>query len=232
MALRRGPLILARDARIDDLRKPVNIAEDADGYAEEVLDVDAPDFMHNVALRVKQKDGSHLTVIDYASAGHTWDNRSLMSAWMHTRDYAPFDAKKPFEMVLSCYMASGQLPSAEGDAATKRHITKGEDGLFYSPSEDTALIVQIVDGKEGACHLYVPAEEKYLAVDHNGLLALSKKGTLLTLHWQGHNHYALSDPNGRFLEYHRAKEQKPLFFSDRNSIIPRNLFDFVNIAEE
>ncbi len=231
VALRRGPLILARDARIDDLHRPVDIAEDADGCAEEVLPATAPDFLHNVALLVKQNDGSYLPVIDYASAGSTWDNRSLMSAWMHTRDYFPFDSKRPFEMVISCYMASAQLPSAEGDAVTKTHVAYHEDGHFYSPSSDTALVVEITDRKENICHLYVPAMGKYLAVDHDGLLTVSKKGTPLTLHWQGHNCYALSDPDGRFLEYDRVKEQKPLFFSDRSSVIPRNLFDFVNVEE-
>lgn len=232
VALRRGPLILARDARLDDLHKPVDIAEDADGYAEEVLPAEKPDFMCNVALCVKQKGGSYLTVIDYTSAGSTWDNRSLMSAWMHTKDYFPFDETKPFEMVLSCYMGAGQLPSADGDACTKRHITLGKDGLFYSPADNTALIVKITDRKEDTCHLLVPECGKYLAVDHDGHLTLSKRGTPLTLHWQGHHHYAISAPDGRFLEYDRVKEQKPLFFGDRTSPIPRNFFDFVNVDEE
>ena len=231
IALRRGPVILARDARLDDLHRPVEIAEDADGYAEEVLPADAPDFMHNLALRIKQRDGSYLPVIDYASAGRTWDNRSLMSAWMHTKDYFPFDAEKPFEMMLSCYMAAGQLPSANGDAVTKSHIAEGEDGRFYSPSNDTALVVEIRNARDSTCHLFVPACGKYLAVDHDGFLTLAKKGALFTLHWQGHHRYAISDADGRFLEYGREKTQTPLFFSDRTSIVPRNIFDFVNIEQ-
>lgn len=228
VALRHGPLILARDARIDDLHRPVDIAEDADGYAEEVLPANSPDFMHNIALNVKQKDGSYLTVIDYASAGSTWDNRSLMSAWMHTRDYYPFDPEKPFELMLSCYMPANMLPSSESDAATKRHITWNEDGHFYAPADDTALIIRITDQKENVCHLYAPEHDKYLAVDHDGYLTLSKKSAPFTLHWQGHNHYAISNSDGRFLEYSNSQKQKPLLFSDHRSIIPRNLFDFVN----
>ena len=231
VALRRGPLILARDARIDDLHKPVQIAEDSDGYAEELLTADAPDFLHNVAFRVKQQDGSYITVVDYASAGSTWDNRSLMSAWMHTKDYLTFDPEKPFELVLSCYMAAGQLPAPEGDIVTKSHVALGEDGRFYSPANDTALILQITDRRDDTCHLYAPAYGKYLSADHDGFLTLSKKGSTFTLLWQGFNRYAITNDDGEFLEYGRQKYQEPLFFSDRNSVVPRNLFDFVNVEE-
>lgn len=231
VALRRGPLILARDARLDDLHRPVQIAEDADGYAEEILPAEAPDFLHNVAFRVKQQDGSYMTVVDYASAGSTWDNRSLMSAWMHTKDYFPFDPEKPFRLQLSCYMAAGQLPSAEGDAVTKSNVMLGEDGRFYSPSDRSELILQITDCKDDTCRLYAPAYDKFLAMDRDGFLTLAKKGATFTLLWQGHHHYAIADADGRFLEYGREKTPEPLFFSDRSSVIPRNLFDFVNVEE-
>ena len=235
VALQRGPLVLARDARLlDDLHLPVDIAEDHDGYAVEVLQVHNPDHPDCMAVfHVRQKDGSYLEVMDYASAGRTWDNRSLMSAWMHTKNYAPFDPQKSFEMVGSCYMAAGQLPSPGGDAATKMHLTyREEENRFYSPAPDGALVVKITDCKEDVCHLQLVGSGKYFAVDHSGHLCLSKKGTPLTLHWQGHNCYAISDPDGRWLEYDRVREQMPLFFSDRLSVVPRNLFDFVNISEE
>ncbi|MBE6702786.1 MAG: hypothetical protein E7585_05185 [Ruminococcaceae bacterium] len=229
VALRRGPLILARDARLaDDLHKPVSIAEDSSGYATEVLP-GTVDFACNYAFQVKQTDGSYLPLIDYASAGRTWDNRSLMSAWMHTKDYLPFDETKPFEMVISCFMASGQLPTAKGDLATKTHITQREDGLFYSPCDSDRLVVRTTNRKENTCHLTV-ADGRHLAITADGLLTLSKKGTPLTLHWQGHNCYAITDPDGRFLEYGRTQTQQPLFFST-GSLIPRHLFDFVNTEE-
>ena len=229
VALRRGPLVLARDARLaDDLHKPVSIAEDSFGYATEVLS-DTADFACHYAFKVKQTDGSYLPVIDYASAGRTWDNRSLMSAWMHTKDYLPFDSGKPFEMVVSCYMASGQLPSADGDAVTKTHIAEGEDGLFYSPNAEGGLILRITDRKDNTCHLTV-ADGRHLAVTADGHLTLAKKGTLFTLHWQGHNCYALTDPDGRWLEYGRETYATPLFMNKR-SLIPRHLFDFVNTEE-
>jgi len=229
VALRRGPLILARDARLDDdLHKPVSIAEDENGYACEVLE-HHPELLCNHAFLIRQTDGSYLPVIDYASAGRTWDNRSLMSAWMHTRVYLPFDESKPFEMLLSCYMASGQMPSKEGDAVTKAHIGEGEDGILRSPVADGRLILQITDRKEASCRLTAP-DGRQLTVTDEGLLTLSKKGTRFALHWQGHNCYALTDPEGRWLEYGREKHSTPLFMN-RRSLIPRHLFDFVNIEE-
>ena len=230
VALRRGPLVLARDARLpDDLHDPVSIDEDSFGYATEVLSTEV-NFNCYYAFRVKQSDGSYLPVIDYASAGRTWDNRSLMSAWMHTKRYLPFDETKPFEMVVSCYMAAGQLPGPEGDAATKTHIVLGEDNVFYSPAKDARLILRIADRKDNTCHL-VATDGRKLACNADGLLTLSKKGTPLTLHWQGHNCYALTDPEGRWLEYGREPHQTPLFFN-RRSMIPRHLFDFINVKEQ
>ncbi|MBQ8341446.1 MAG: glycoside hydrolase family 127 protein [Clostridia bacterium] len=226
VALRRGPHILARDSRLhDDLLCPVSIVTDAYGFAEEVLPLET-DIPAICALRVKQTDGSYLEVIDYASAGRTWDNRSLMSAWMHTKAYLPFDPTQPFEPVVSCYMASGQLPTADGDGITKTHIALGEDGIFYSPAPEKVVTLQITDLKNGTCHLAFG--DRYLAVDREGHLTLSKKGTPFTLCHQGHNCYAIADPEGRYLEYGRSKEPTPLFFA-KHSVIPRNLFDFVNV---
>ena len=231
VALLRGPLVLARDARLkDDLLRPVDIDEDGGCYAMEVLPADSPDFVCNCAFQIRQKDGSYLPVIDYASAGRTWDNRSLMSAWMHTRTYLPFDAARPFELVISCYMVSNQRPTEAGDAVTKTHIAyRAEDNRFYSPDENAALILRIINRKGDTCHLET-AEGKCLAVDHDGFLSLSKKGTPFTLHWQGHNRYAIADPEGRWLEYDRSKEPQPLFFR-KSALIPRHLFDLVNTEE-
>ena len=227
VALLRGPLVLARDARLgDDLHSPVDIAEDSDGYASEVIPAET-DLPCICCFRVRQNDGSYLPVMDYASAGRTWDNRSLMSAWMHTKNYLPFDGEKPFEMVASCYIASCQLPSAQGDRVTKTHIEYGEDGHFYSPSQSGALVVRITNRKDGTCHLQT-ADGQYLAADHDGLLILSKKGMPLTLHWQGHNRFLISDPDGRWLEYGRTEKKTALFFTAGNTA-PRHLFDFINV---
>lgn len=83
VGLRRGCVILATDVRLGlDPRTPVDIAFDEDGHVEETAlsKTDIPDC--ELALSVPQNDGTMLKLIDYASAGKTWDDTSLYAAWL------------------------------------------------------------------------------------------------------------------------------------------------------
>lgn len=83
VGLRRGCIILAADARLGcDPTQSVDIAFDQDGHVAETIlqHRDIPDC--EVCLSVPQKDGSALKLVDYASAGKTWDEASLYAAWI------------------------------------------------------------------------------------------------------------------------------------------------------
>ena len=221
VALRRGPLTLARDARLGNIQSPVSI-KDESGFAEVTVEK-APEGVDARALfLVTQNDGSKLPVIDYASAGRTWNEKSLVEAWMHTKNFFPFDDTKEFEIIASCRMASGTHPTV---AETKFHIGEGEDGLFYA-SRPGRLVVKITDRDGDKLRLAVG--EKYLAVNKDGKLTTSKKGSVFTLCHLGHHRYCLVDSEGRFMEYDRANEQKPVFF-ERRSQFTRCILDFVNV---
>ena len=86
IALRRGPLVLARDARLDgpgSVDEPVDVAVDENDYADltPCLNDKCPSI---VAFKVKQNDGKPFTVIDYASAGKTWREDSRYACWLPT----------------------------------------------------------------------------------------------------------------------------------------------------
>ena len=83
-ALRRGPLMLARDARIKgNSFDPVHILVDADGYAiTELLEADAVDFETVCAVKVALFNDESMTLVDFSSAGKTWDEQSLHEVWM------------------------------------------------------------------------------------------------------------------------------------------------------
>ncbi len=83
-ALLYGPLVLARDKRLGgDIHAPVAIAADADGtVAVEPLS----SAIGQVAFNVPTRDGGFFPVIDYASAGSTWDDASAFVSWMPTAD--------------------------------------------------------------------------------------------------------------------------------------------------
>ncbi len=83
-ALRRGPLMLARDARIPENNfDAVPMLLDADGYAvAELCEADALDFETVAVVRVALANGKNMTLVDFSSAGKTWDERSLHEVWM------------------------------------------------------------------------------------------------------------------------------------------------------
>ncbi len=86
IGLRRGCIVLAADVRLGhDPRQCVDIDFDREGHVTEtVLSHDEiPDC--ELCLSVVQKDGSDLKLVDYASAGKTWDERSLYAAWLPCR---------------------------------------------------------------------------------------------------------------------------------------------------
>ena len=80
IALRKGAIVLALDKRISDPRAKVSL--DAGGKLEATA-VDCPELpYYNLSLAVKQTDGSLLRVVDYASAGSTFDDESECAAWL------------------------------------------------------------------------------------------------------------------------------------------------------
>jgi len=85
IAMERGPLVLARDARLGgDVCSAVDIDYDEDGYIE-LIPSDSADFDRMIEFAVPTKDGGSFKVIDYASAGKTWDERSLYGCWLPTK---------------------------------------------------------------------------------------------------------------------------------------------------
>ncbi len=83
IALRRGPLMLALDARLG--KSPdecANIALGADGFADVKSAKTAPKFPHLLALDVQTRDGKSVTLIDYSSAGKTLDAESKTAVWI------------------------------------------------------------------------------------------------------------------------------------------------------
>lgn len=86
VALRRGPMMLARDARLDEDFAPVHLNADTDAYVEATrLSAAALPFPTRCRMRIREADGRQFTVIDYASAGKTWDSDSEMEVWIPKR---------------------------------------------------------------------------------------------------------------------------------------------------
>ncbi|MBQ4575731.1 MAG: glycoside hydrolase family 127 protein [Clostridia bacterium] len=86
-AIRRGPLVMARDARLhDNVDEAREILCDKNKYVDAFLS-DGADFDTLVTLNLPTADGGVLTVCDCSSAGKTWDEKSKMAIWMKTKEY-------------------------------------------------------------------------------------------------------------------------------------------------
>lgn len=59
----------------------IDLAFDSDGCVDVVPSNDA-EFNNVVEFYVSQKNGKGFHVVDYSSAGKTWDEKSKMAAWL------------------------------------------------------------------------------------------------------------------------------------------------------
>lgn len=79
LAFQRGPLVLARDARLgQDVDQPVPLYAAFDAQPDHDVA-----FPHLYACRLTGA-GESLRLVDYASAGKTWNEESRMAAWLTT----------------------------------------------------------------------------------------------------------------------------------------------------
>ncbi len=84
IAVLYGPLVLARDRRHSvDVGQPVALDVAADGSIC-LQPAPLPDFPALCAFRAPCQDGSAITLVDYQSAGKTWEEDSLTEAWLPT----------------------------------------------------------------------------------------------------------------------------------------------------
>ena len=227
VALRRGPLTLARDARLPgDIHAPVSFATDAQGFVE-VVPAPAPDFPCYHAFYAKQKSGEDIVLVDYASAGKKWGNRALMSAWMPTRRYAEVDLSKPF-VIKEATLAGGNTPIAEPNRPV--YLSGGVvcSGLGFV---NGAMVVTLCDEKDGAYRMRVG--EEYLAVDEDGrLVTTDRKGGRFTLIHQGLDRYAFATPDGRLLAFAgRVTTEMPIFLDEARDMNRKHIFTLCNVEE-
>ena len=88
IAVKYGPLVLARDLRVSpDVGKPVDLKYDENDVIE-LKPSSTAQFPTLCEFEVPQRDGSFIRMIDYQSAGKTWDYDSAMEAWMPTKQYS------------------------------------------------------------------------------------------------------------------------------------------------
>lgn len=100
VAVEWGPLVLARDARLgEDIYQTVHIKTDESGRVVLTPSMTA-DFDTIAEFAVELTDGSLIHMVDYGSAGKTYDETSQYTVFMPTTDYWKVDLSR--ELVLVC----------------------------------------------------------------------------------------------------------------------------------
>lgn len=87
IALRRGPLMLAQDARLGyDLAEPVQINVGADGYVDATLS-SAPvaPYDNIIEVEVPLSNGKSMHLTDYSSAGRIYNDSARLAVWLLTK---------------------------------------------------------------------------------------------------------------------------------------------------
>ena len=83
-ALQRGPVMLARDSALgESIQKAVSI-KDENGYAV-LTPSQTANFLTEQEYKVKT-DGGEITVVDYASAGQSWDPDLPITVWIASKE--------------------------------------------------------------------------------------------------------------------------------------------------
>ena len=151
IALSRGPVIFARDARLSEkIDTVVDIDFDKD-FVVKAEKTSAP-YSNITAYKIFNKDGSYFTVTDFASAGKTWNEESFMTVWMPTENFWSIDETKPVEM--NNYICDfsidedGQILRPTRSIREKAHfmLEKQPDGTYLIKDEKdrylTAVFIQ------------------------------------------------------------------------------------------
>jgi DUF1680 family protein len=82
-AYKRGPIVLAADARLTDPRAVIDIACDENGFADGAL-VYCPEIRDSIeCIELTKVGGDSVRLIDYSSAGKTWEKDSECAAWLY-----------------------------------------------------------------------------------------------------------------------------------------------------
>ena len=80
---RRGPIVLAVDARLANPDVPHPIRCDAEGFAEGTL-VACPEIQDCLeCVELTEDNGNKIRLVDYSSAGKTWNEESKCAAWIY-----------------------------------------------------------------------------------------------------------------------------------------------------
>ncbi|MBQ9692394.1 MAG: glycoside hydrolase family 127 protein, partial [Clostridia bacterium] len=201
VSLRRGPLALARDKRLKgDIESVVLFSEGSDGAVPCEL-TDCADFEHFYSFTVTESNGNKIDMVDYASAGRTWDEESLTTVWMPTQNYWSVDLKKPINIVS---------PNSWNSSDIRFGFVINKDGYVGISTESADVFTLEAVGANGEYKIKT-SSGKYLDISPDGeKLMVSESGSIFTVKLYAQNRYKIFDCKGRAVVGSNDPVRKPL----------------------
>lgn len=181
--------MLARDSRLgSDIEEPVTLTTDSEGYIScEVKHTPKNDFKY--IFSIKDTNGISIPMIEYAYAGRTWNDDSLTTVWLPTKDYWSFDFTKPIAITA---------PNMWGMNEGRYPLTLNSKGLLTIGDEDSVgEVFHLWSTGENRYLIRVASSGLYLALTEDGKgVTATKNGTEFSLIKHAQNRYRIATPNG------------------------------------
>ena len=161
VAVVRGPIVLARDARLGEpLLQAISLKDDT----VELTPSQTADFPTNMEFSLTDDSGRVLHLIDYASAGKTCSEASLTSIWHPTKEYWRDASFEGFVMLSN--VGTGKAITAD----TTGRLIKGPK--TNTISNDDAYVVEMELLSNGFYTIRLCAVDRYLTVNNVGKVTL------------------------------------------------------------
>lgn len=159
VAVTRGPLTFARDARLDggNIIETVELALDENGNVK-YQPSNTATFENIMEIEIELTNGKKIHLVNYGHAGKTYSSESMFTVYMPTTDYwkVPFTGEKGVVMVNSYFNAVTTINSSDGLLHTGNSI---ED---YTDLSNFA--VRFEENEEGYYYIKHIASNKYLTI--------------------------------------------------------------------
>ena len=209
VALQKGPVVFARDARLGEKVDSLVDFDYNDNLEVEAIESHSAAFPTEQEYKIKMKDGSYITVVDFQSAGKTWDKESNMTVWMPTKNFWEPDFTKPVTFkcrwwTLTVEAESNLVRSIEPKNVpmTPFIVEDNGDGTCFITTEDGKYLTAVFSENTGNYILKVadkgqPLQKWALRQDMINHYRLENVdlGLVPCFNWK-YNLHSLYDPNG------------------------------------
>lgn len=157
VALRRGPITFARDARLDngEIFDTVEFVRDSNGEVAYTISNTAT-FYNMVEIEVELTSGKKIHLVNYGHSGKTFSSESMFTTYMPTTDYwkVTFGEESKIVLVNNYFGATMITDPSDGLVHTSNSI------YDYSNLEDYA--VQFIQAEDGYYYIKNIKTGKYL----------------------------------------------------------------------